>query len=87
MRFTSRPFLELSFALFEPITSLNAASPAARNKEQVNITKILSTVGFNPQHDTASRLPIHHFYHTAKTRLIWMKELNVYPMFIYTIYK
>ena len=42
---------------YAPITSdechawfhLNAASPAARNMEQVNITKkILSTVGFEP---------------------------------------
>ena len=45
-RFTSR-LLKLSFSLYAPITSdechawfhLNTASPAARNKEQVNITK------------------------------------------------
>ena len=44
-RFTSLPFFKLSFFLYAPITSeeshawfhLNAASPAARNTEQVNI--------------------------------------------------
>ena len=46
-RFTSRSFLKISFSLYAPITSdechawfhLNAASPAARNTEHVNITK------------------------------------------------
>ena len=56
-RFTSR-LLKISFSLYATITSdechawfhLNAASPAARNTEQVNITKqILPTVGFEPQ--------------------------------------
>ena len=49
--------LSLSLSLSAPITSdechawfhLNTANPAARNTEQVNITKkILSTVGFEP---------------------------------------
>ena len=48
-RFTSRPFLKISFSLYAPITSdechawfhLNASSPAERNMEQVNITKNL----------------------------------------------
>ena len=47
--FTSRAFLKISFSLYAPITSdechawfhLNAASPAERNTEQVNIKKKL----------------------------------------------
>ena len=56
-RFTSW-LLKLSFSLsfYAPITwdechalfHLNAASPVARNTEQVNIKKVLSTVGFDP---------------------------------------
>ena len=50
------PLLKLYFSLYAPITSdechgwlhLNAASPAVRNTEKVNITKIFSTVGFEP---------------------------------------
>ena len=50
-------FKSIFLFLYAPITSyechawfhLNAASPAARNTEQVNITKkFLSTVGFEP---------------------------------------
>ena len=55
--FTAFKSIFLSLSLYAPITSyechawfhLNAASPSARNTEQVNITKkFLSTVGFEP---------------------------------------
>ena len=49
-------FKTIFLSLDAPITSdechalfhLNTASPAARSTEQVNIKKILSTVGFEP---------------------------------------
>ena len=52
-RFTSRPFLKIYFSFSVLTTSdeyhawfnLNAASQAYRNTEQVNIKKIVSTVG------------------------------------------
>ena len=42
---------------------------------------------FVPQHGMASRLQVHRLHHTATTRLIWMKVLNVHLMYIYTINK
>ena len=67
-----------------PITSdechawfhLNAASPAARNIEQVNITKILSTVWLDPL-TLASRLQVRRSHHATTTRFIyWPKVLT-----------
>ena len=49
---------------------LNAASPAARNTEQANITKNLSTVGFEPATPrTASRLQVRRSHNSAATGL------------------
>ena len=56
--FTLSPFLKWSFSLYAPNTSVechawfhvNAASPAARNSEQVNITKISFIVVFEPSY-------------------------------------
>ena len=73
-RFILRQFLKISFSLYASITSdecharfhLNASSPAARNTEQVNITK-----HSNLQHLTASRLQVHRHNYSDTTRLMW----------------
>ena len=83
-RFTSPPFLKLSFSLYAPITSdecpawfhFNAASPAARNTEQVNKTKIFFIVGFEPSHGKETSLHVHRLNRSANSRLLWMKKSN-----------
>ena len=80
------------FAAFEiifPIISvechalfhLNAASPAARNTEQVNITKILSTVGFEPPR-TARPPDYKSTVITTRPPIAWYEmELNVHKIY------
>ena len=84
-------FKIIFFSLHAPITSdechawfhLNAASPAVSNTEQGNITKKI--VHDKIRSTNTARPPVYN--HSATTRLIWMKELNVHEMYIYTIYE
>ena len=79
-RVTSLPSLKLSFSLYATFTPdewhawfhLNAASPAARNTEQVNMTKILFKVGFEPSHGKEPSLQVHRLNRSAKSRLLWI---------------
>ena len=83
-RFTSRLLKIIFLSLFALITSdechawfhLNAASQAARNTEQVNITKkILFTVGFEPPTPPQD---YKFTFHTTWPPLAWYQiELNV----------
>ena len=94
-RFTSQLFKVIFLSFYAPITSdechawfhLNAARPAARNTEQVNITKNLvqgriRTTNFARLPDYKSTII------TSRPQLAWYEmELNVNEIFIYTIYK
>ena len=89
---TSTPFLKLSFSVCAPITSDKCfisfdASQAARNTEQVNITK-------NRVHGRIRTLTRHGLHVTSLPSLphghyaIDMNEgIKCHLMYIYTIYK
>ena len=74
----SPPFLKLSFSLHTPIISdechvwfhSNAASPAARNTEQVNMTKIAFIVGFDPSNGKETTLYVHRLNCSTTTSLL-----------------
>ena len=80
---------------YAPITSdecharfhLNAASPAARNTEQVKITKNLAH-GKIWTTNTVRSPCYKSTVITTRLQLAWYeKELNVHEIYIYTIYK
>ena len=86
--------------IYAPITSneyhawfhMNAASPAARNMEQVNITKkILLIVGLEPSHGKETSLQVNRLNRSANSQLLLMKKLNVHlepiNIYIYAVYQ
>ena len=84
----------LSLSLYAPITSdechawfhLNIASQAARNTEQMNITK--NRVHGRIRTTNTARPPDYKSaVITTRPLLAWyVKELNVYEIYIYTMY-
>ena len=94
-RFTSPPFLKSSFSLYALITSdewhawfhLNAASPAARNTEQVNITKKNLVLGKIRTTNTARPPAYNSTIINARPQLDCYEWRILSMKYIYTIYK